>query len=115
VPRAKSAVARRRRHRRVLKAARGYRGTRGRLYRAAKEAVMHAHHYAYQHRRRRKRDFRRLWIARINAASRRLGVSYSLFMAGLKRQGVELNRKMLAEIAVRDPQAFAQLVELAKS
>ena len=115
MPRAKSAVSRRRRHRRVLKAARGYRGTRGRLYRAAKEAVMHARHYAYQHRRRRKRDFRRLWIARINAACRGMGLPYSKFIAGLKRQDVELNRKMLAEIAVHEPQAFAQLVELARS
>lgn len=115
MPRAKNAVARRRRHRRVLKAAQGYRGTRRRLYRAAKEAVMHARKYAYAHRRTRKREFRQLWIARINAASRLNGLQYSRFIAGLKRHGVELNRKMLAEIAVRDPGAFARIVELAAS
>jgi large subunit ribosomal protein L20 len=115
MPRAKNAVARRRRHRRILKAAQGYRGTRRRLYRAAKEAVMHAHQYAYMHRRTRKRDFRRLWIARINAASRLNGLNYSRLIAGLKRHDVELNRKMLAEIAVRDPQAFVRFVELAGS
>lgn len=113
MPRAKNAVSRHRRHRRILKAAKGYRGTRRRLYRAAKEAVLHARQYAYVHRRLRKRDFRRLWIARINAASRMSGLPYSRFMAGLKRQGVELNRKVLAELALRDPAAFAQLVELA--
>jgi large subunit ribosomal protein L20 len=115
MPRAKNAVARRRRHRRILKAAQGYRGTRRRLYRAAKEAVMHAYQYAYMHRRTRKRDFRRLWIARINAASRLNGLNYSRLIAGLKRHDVELNRKMLAEIAVRDPQAFVRFVELAGS
>jgi large subunit ribosomal protein L20 len=115
MPRAKNAVARRRRHRRILKAAQGYRGTRRRLYRAAKEAVMHARKYAYMHRRTRKREFRRLWIARINAASRLNGLNYSRLIAGLKRHDVELNRKMLAEIAVRDPAAFVRFVELAGS
>ena len=114
MPRAKTAVASRRRRRRIMKAAQGFRGTRRRLYRAAKDAVRHALKYAYIHRRTRKRDFRRLWIARINAASRANGVPYSRFMAGLKREGIELNRKVLAEIAVRDPEAFARLVELAK-
>jgi large subunit ribosomal protein L20 len=113
MPRAKNAVARHRKHRRILKAASGYRGTRRRLYRAAKEAVLHARQYAYVHRRLRKRDFRRLWIARINAASRNSGMPYSRFIAGLKRQGVELNRKVLAEMALRDPAAFTQLVQLA--
>ena len=113
MPRAKNAVARHRKHRRILKAASGYRGTRRRLYRAAKEAVLHARQYAYVHRRLRKRDFRRLWIARINAASRNSGMPYSRFIAGLKRQGVDLNRKVLAEMALRDPAAFTQLVELA--
>lgn len=115
MPRAKSAVASRRRRRRILKAASGYRGTRRRLYRAAKEAVNHARQYAYMHRRTRKREFRRLWIARINAASRMNGMSYSRFIAGLKRHSVELNRKVLAELAVRDPGAFAKIVELAGS
>lgn len=113
MPRAKNAVARHRKHRRILKAASGYRGTRRRLYRAAKEAVLHARQYAYVHRRLRKRDFRRLWIARINAASRNSGMPYSRFIAGLKRQGVDLNRKVLAELALRDPAVFTQLVELA--
>jgi large subunit ribosomal protein L20 len=107
-------VASRTRRRRILKLARGYRGTRGRLYRAAKDAVWHARQYAYQHRRERKRDFRRLWIARINAASRALGVTYSQFQAGLKKASIELNRKVLAELAVRDPHAFAKVVQLAK-
>jgi large subunit ribosomal protein L20 len=98
-----------------LKAARGFRGTRRRLYRAAKEAINHARQYAYMHRRTRKREFRRLWIARINAASRLSGMPYSRFIAGLKRHGVELNRKVLAELAVRDPEAFAKIVELAGS
>lgn len=114
MPRAKTAVASRRRRKRVLKAAAGFRGTRRRLYRAAKDAVRHALKYAYIHRRTRKREFRRLWIARINAASRSHGVPYSRFMATMKREGIELNRKILAEIAVRDPQVFAKLVELAK-
>jgi large subunit ribosomal protein L20 len=113
--RARNAVPSRNRRRRILKAAQGYRGTRRRLYRAAKEAVWHAMKYAYIHRRDRKGNFRRLWIARINAASRGLGMTYSKLMAGLKQHDVLLNRKMLAELAVRDPQAFAQVVDLAKS
>jgi large subunit ribosomal protein L20 len=108
--RVKSNVASRNRRRRILKAAQGYKGTRRRLYRAAKEAVAHALRYAYAHRRTRKRDFRRLWIARINAASRLNGVTYSRFASMLRRSGAGLNRKVLAEIAVRDPQAFASLV-----
>jgi large subunit ribosomal protein L20 len=112
--RARGAVASRTRRKRILKLAKGYKGTRGRLYRAAKEAVWHAGQYAYNDRRKKKRTFRSLWIARINAASRALGVTYSRFQAGIKKAGVELNRKVLAEIAVRDPQAFAKVVELAK-
>lgn len=112
--RAKSAVASRRRRKRVLKMASGYRGTRGRLYRAAKQAVWHALRYAYIHRRTRKREFRALWIARINAASRANGLSYSRLMNGLKKNNVQLNRKVLAEMAARDPQAFSQVVEIAK-
>jgi large subunit ribosomal protein L20 len=112
--RATGTVASRNRRRRILKLAQGYRGTRRRLYRAAKEAVWHAGKYAYIHRRQRKRDFRRLWIARINAASRALGVTYSQFQAGLKKASIDINRKLLAEIAVLDPQAFAKIVQLAK-
>lgn len=111
----RDAVASRNRRRRILKAAQGFRGTRRRLYRAAKEAVWHALKYSYVHRRQRKRDFRRLWISRVNAASRGLGLTYSKLMAGLKRHDVLLNRKMLSEIALRDPQAFAQLVQLAQN
>jgi large subunit ribosomal protein L20 len=109
--RVKSAVASRDRRRRILKAAQGYRGSRRRLYRAAKEAVMHARMYAYKHRRTRKRDFRRLWIARINAATRQLGVPYSRFISDLKAGGVELNRKVLAEIAATDSAAFGKILE----
>jgi len=98
----------------VLKLASGYRGARGRLFRAAKEAVMHAGQYAYEHRRLRKRDFRRLWIARISAASRDAGLPYSRFMDGLAKAGVELNRKRLAELALTDADAFARLAELAR-
>jgi large subunit ribosomal protein L20 len=112
--RAKTAVASRQRRRRILKAAQGFRGTRRRLYRAAKEAVRHALQYAYMHRRTKKREFRRLWIARINAASRANGVTYSRLTSGLKKAGVNLNRKMLSEIAIHEPQAFAKFVDLAK-
>jgi large subunit ribosomal protein L20 len=113
--RVKSSVASRKRRRRILKDAQGYRGARRRLYRAAKEAVIHALRYAYMHRRNRKRDFRRLWIARINAASRSLGMPYSRLVNGLKKANIELNRKILAEIAVRDTAAFAKIVEAARS
>ncbi len=113
--RAKSAVASRRRRKRILKAAQGFRGTRRRLYRAAKEAVRHALKYAYRHRRTRKREFRRLWIARINAAARAQGINYSCFTAGIKRQNIGLNRKMLSEMAIHDPQAFSKIVEMAKT
>lgn len=112
--RATGSVASHARRKRILKLAKGYRGARGRLYRAAREAVWHAGQYAYIDRRKKKRDFRRLWIARINAASRALGLSYSRFQAGIKKAGVAINRKLLAELAVRDPQAFAKVVELAK-
>ena len=108
--RVKEAVARHRKHNRILKLAQGYRGTRRRLWRAAKDAVAHARQYAYMHRRTRKREFRALWIARINAASRAQGMRYSVLMSALRKAGIEINRKMLAEIAVRDPQAFTALV-----
>ena len=104
-----------RRHRKkILKLARGYRGMRHSSYRRAKEAVMRALYYEYRDRRQRKREFRRLWIARINAAVRSHGLSYSRFMNALARAGITLNRKMLAEIAVRDPEAFEKLVQEAK-
>jgi len=105
-----------RKHRKkILKLAKGYRGMRRTSFRRAKEAVMRALYYEYRDRRLRKREFRRLWIARINAAVRLHGLSYSEFMNGLKKAGIELNRKMLADIAVRDPEAFSRIVEKAKA
>ena len=113
MPRVTLSPSRRRRHKRVLRAAKGYRGARSRLYRTAKEAVMRANAYAYRDRRNRKRDFRALWITRIGAACRQRGTAYNRFMHALKVAGVGLNRKMLAEIAVVDPKGFDRLVELA--
>ncbi len=103
----------RRRRKKILKLAKGYRGGRSKLYRTAANAVDKALQYAYRDRRTRKRDFRRLWIARINAAARLNDVSYSRFISGLKRAGVELDRKILAELAVSDPEAFSQLTAIA--
>lgn len=99
---------------RVLKAVKGFRGARGRTYKAANEALLHSLTYAFRDRRRRKRDFRALWITRINAAARSEGLTYSRLMCGLKKEGLKLNRKMLAELAVNDQPAFAQLLEIAK-
>jgi large subunit ribosomal protein L20 len=98
-----------------MRQARGYYGSRGRHYKAAKEQVMHSLAYAYRDRRVRKRDFRRLWITRINAAVRSHGISYNRFIAGLKGAGVDVDRKVLADLAVNDPQAFGRLVEVAKT
>ncbi len=112
--RVKNGVVRHRRHKKILKLARGYRGARSRHFRPANEAVMHSLYYAYQHRRKRKGDFRRLWISRINAAARMHGLSYSRFMYGLKQAGVGLDRKILADMAVSDMQSFTKLVALAK-
>lgn len=103
----------RRRRKKILKLAKGYRGGRSKLYRTAADAVDKALQYAYRDRRTRKRDFRRLWIARINAAARINNLSYSRFISGLKRVGVELDRKILAELAVSDPEAFCQLAAIA--
>jgi large subunit ribosomal protein L20 len=115
MPRATNAPASRRRRKRTLKQAKGFWGGRKNLYRTAREAVDHAGRYAYRDRRLRKRDFRRLWIARINAAARQNGISYSRFMDGLRKADVEVNRKVLAEIAVSDADAFAKLADVAKS
>lgn len=112
--RTRHAVARKKRKKKVLSMAKGYRGARSRTYRSANEQVMHSLQYAYRDRRARKRDFRRLWIARINAAARQNGLSYSRFIRGLKLADVEVNRKMLAELAVSDPDSFSQLVLRAK-
>ena len=113
--RVKRGVTARARHKKVLALAKGYRGRRKNVYRVAKQAVMKAGQYAYRDRRQRKRQFRRLWIARINAAARQYGLSYSKFMNGLKKAAVEIDRKVLSDIAVFDKNAFAQLVEKAKT
>jgi large subunit ribosomal protein L20 len=115
MPRAKNNVAAHRRHKKILRQAKGNYGGRSRLYRTARETVQKGMAYAYRDRRNRKRDFRRLWIIRINAAARLNGMSYSAFIDGLKKAGVSLNRKMLADIAVRDAKAFAELAETARS
>lgn len=114
MPRVKTGSVRRKRRKRMLKHSKGYRGGRNNLRRTATEAVEKGWNYAYAHRRARKRDFRRLWIARINAAARAHGLSYSRFMHGLKTAGIELDRKVLADIAVHDESGFGQLVALAK-
>lgn len=102
------------RHKRILKQAKGYFGAKSKLYKTANQAVMKSLNYAYIGRKRRKRDFRKLWIQRINAAARLNGMSYSRFMHGLKLANVDINRKMLSELAIHDEKAFAQLTELAK-
>ncbi len=114
MPRVKRSVASRKRRRGVLKQAKGYYSARGKHLRAAREQVMHSGQYAYRDRRARKGDFRRLWIVRINAAARNHGMSYSRFMAGLRLAEVELDRKILAELAVNEPAAFDELVQVAK-
>ena len=113
--RVKRGVHSRKQRREILARAKGFRGARSRRYRVANEAVMHAERYAFRDRRARKRDFRRLWITRINAAARQEGLSYSRFINGLKRAEVEVDRKVLADLAVRDPEAFSGLVGVAKS
>jgi large subunit ribosomal protein L20 len=112
--RVKRAVHGRKHHRAVLEQAKGYYGHRSRTFKSANEAVMHALHYAYRDRRARKGDFRQLWIQRINAGTRQHGMSYSRFIAGLREAGVEVDRKVLADLAVTDPAAFGALVEVAK-
>ena len=113
--RVKGGVGAKKRHNRVLKLAKGYRGARSKQYRVAKQSVMRALTSSYAGRKKKKRQFRRLWIARINAAARMNGLSYSKFMYGLKLAGVDMNRKMLAELAVSDAEGFAKLAEVAKS
>ena len=114
MPRVKGGVERRKRHKRILKLAKGYYGSKHRLYKTANEQVMRSFNYAYRDRRQRKRDFRKLWITRINAAARTNGLSYSTLMHGLKVAGIDVNRKMLADLAVTDAQAFTQLADAAK-
>ena len=115
MPRVKRGVTARARHKKVLALAKGFRGRRKNVYRIAKQAVMKAGQYAYRDRRAKKREFRRLWIARINAASRSLGLTYSRFMADIKKAQIEIDRKVLADLAVNDPAAFASIVEKAKA
>lgn len=115
MPRVKHSVATKRRKKKLLKQARGYWGAKSRLYRTAQEAVDRAQAYAYRDRRTRKRDFRRLWIARINAAVRVHGLSYSQFIHGLSKAQIEINRKVLADLAVTDSDAFAAIAQQAKA
>ena len=112
--RIKRGVSTRKRHKKIMKLAKGYHGSRSKTFRVANQAVMRAWQYAYAHRRLRKRDFRKLWIARINAACRQNEMSYSTFIHGLKVAGVDINRKMLADLAINDEKAFADFVQLAK-
>lgn len=114
MPRVKRAVSAHKKRRTVLNRAKGYYGAKSRSYRAAKEQVQHSLQYQYRDRRNKKREVRRLWITRINAAARINGLSYSVFINGLKKAGVELDRKVLSDMAINDPEAFASLVEVAK-
>jgi len=114
LPRAKSGVAAHRRHKKVLALTKGHRATKHSLYRRAHESMLKSLAYAYAHRRERKGDMRRLWILRVNAASRAQGLTYSQFINGLKKSGVALNRKMLADMAVKEPDSFVNLVTIAK-
>jgi len=115
VSRVKGGIVTRRRHKKVIRMAKGHRGLRHKLFRQANESVMHALRYAYEHRRDRKGQFRRLWITRINAAARLHGLSYSKLIDGLGKARVEIDRKMLADLAVRDEAAFAKIAETAKA
>ena len=114
MPRVKGGPVTRRRHKKVLKLARGYRGMKSRSYRMAKQQLLKSLSYAYAHRKDKKSDFRKLWITRINAAARINGISYSRLVFGLKQAGIEINRKMLADMAVNDLPAFGKLVDVAK-
>ncbi|WP_424950828.1 50S ribosomal protein L20 [Deinococcus sp.] len=115
MPRVKTGVVRRRRHKKTLKQAKGFWGSRSKNYKNAFQTLLNAATYEYRDRRNKKRDFRRLWIQRINAGARLHGMSYSVFIAGLKGAGIDLNRKVLADIAAREPEAFAVLVTSAKT
>lgn len=114
MPRVKTGVTNRKRHRKILKLSKGYYGRKSKVFRAANETLLKALFYARRDRRQRKREFRRLWITRINAAARKQGLSYSRLIDGLKRAGVSINRKMLADLAVNDEELFNQLVKVAK-
>ncbi len=114
MPRVKGGITARKRHKKILKLAKGYFGSKSKLFRPANEQVLKSLFYSYRDRKARKRDFRKLWITRINAAARINGISYSRLINGLKQAGVEVNRKMLADLAVNDEKAFGKLVEVAK-
>ncbi|WP_416198163.1 MAG: 50S ribosomal protein L20 [Sporanaerobacter sp.] len=113
--RVKGGVNAKKKHKKVLKQAKGYYGAKSKLYRPANQAVMKSLDYAYVGRKLRKRDFRKMWIARINAAARLNGMNYSTFINGLKKANIDINRKMLSEMAINDPEGFSKLVEIAKS
>ncbi|MGO4986701.1 MAG: 50S ribosomal protein L20 [Gallicola sp.] len=113
--RVKRGVTAKARHKKVLKAAKGYYGSKSTLFKTAKQAVMKSMAYSYIGRKRRKRDFRKLWIARINAATRQNGLNYSKFISGLKKANIDINRKMLSEMAIYDPESFTKLVDIAKN
>jgi len=115
MPRSNSSVPRHRRRRKIMKQAKGYRGARSRRFKVAKDAVEKALQYAYKDRKRKKREFRRLWITRINAASRKHGLRYSRFIHALKQNDIKLNRKVLAELAMNDPEGFKKIVENVKA
>lgn len=115
MPRAKTGVVRRQKHKKILKRAKGFWGMRSKSVRIAQQTLLNAADYEYRDRRDKKNDFRRLWISRINAAARQEGVSYSVFMSGLRKSGVEINRKILADLAAQHPDAFRRLVDLSKS
>ena len=115
MPRVKGGVTTHRRHKKVLALTKGHRATKNALYRRAHESMLKSLSYAYAHRRERKGDMRRLWITRVNAASRSHGLTYGQFIDGLRKSGVEINRKVLADMAVREPEAFTELVTLARS
>jgi len=115
MPRVKRGVTARKRHKKIIKLAKGYRGSLSKLFRPANQAVLKALSHAYRGRKLKKRDFRKLWIARINAAARANGISYSRFINGLKKAGIQINRKMLSEMAINDAEGFSQLVDIAKA
>ena len=115
MPRAKTGTVRRAKHKKVLKRAKGFWGLRSKSFRIAQQTLLNAADYEYRDRRDKKNDFRRLWIARINAGARQEGMTYSTFMSGLRRSGVEINRKILADLAVQQPEAFKRLVEVSRS
>jgi len=115
MPRTTHSVASRRRRKKIMKLAKGFFGSKSRLYRTAKEAVSRALRYAYNDRKQKKRNVRILWISRINAAARNYGISYSNFISGLKKAGVAINRKILAELAIKDDKAFSELINLSKT